>query len=291
MSESLSSLVHDTCELPVDAGFCDPSDRSAISWYYDVDTMSSKPFYYSGCKGNSNRYPTEALAMQECGPRTLPMHIPQRLGGLTNIDQEQEIDPKSVCSLAVSKGSCHSRHTRYFSSNGVCMKFNYSGCKGNANNFPTLDACERACSSKTTETEEPKEEKPKPEEGTTAASVMPENPKSRDPEVACRKVITRRGEGSRNFFPRFYYDGTTQNCYNFTWNGIDQSGNVFLTSDECEQFCYGIKSDTSPVEDNEHIPTSSTPDLTTPGASFDDSVPAACMQPMRTGLCKAMMPR
>ena len=46
--------------------------------------------------------------------------------------------------------------TRYYHNNGKCEQFIYGGCRGNANNFASLEACEARCVAGRQAAEEPK---------------------------------------------------------------------------------------------------------------------------------------
>lgn len=52
-----------------------------------------------------------------------------------------------VCSLPPDVGPCDGVCPRYFfnTDTGQCEEFIFGCCEGNANNFPTLEACETAC--------------------------------------------------------------------------------------------------------------------------------------------------
>nr|B5KL41.1 RecName: Full=Kunitz-type serine protease inhibitor superbin-4; AltName: Full=Superbinin-4; Flags: Precursor [Austrelaps superbus]ABV64403.1 superbin-4 precursor [Austrelaps superbus]ACC77806.1 superbinin-4 precursor [Austrelaps superbus] len=56
-------------------------------------------------------------------------------------------DRPNFCHLPHDTGPCK-RNTQAFYYNPVyhtCLKFIYSGCEGNANNFKTIDECKRTC--------------------------------------------------------------------------------------------------------------------------------------------------
>lgn len=52
-----------------------------------------------------------------------------------------------ICRLPQVSGRCMAYIPRYFFdyNAGVCREFVYGGCEGNANNFESLEACERRC--------------------------------------------------------------------------------------------------------------------------------------------------
>jgi len=54
-----------------------------------------------------------------------------------------------VCALPPDVGPCDGVCPRYFfnSETDQCEEFIFGCCEGNANNFPTLEACEAACAS------------------------------------------------------------------------------------------------------------------------------------------------
>jgi hypothetical protein len=51
------------------------------------------------------------------------------------------------CLKSLEIGDCKNYLTRYYydSKTNLCIPFNYSGCKGNENNFETLKICEDKC--------------------------------------------------------------------------------------------------------------------------------------------------
>ncbi|CAH8838463.1 unnamed protein product, partial [Trichobilharzia szidati] len=53
----------------------------------------------------------------------------------------------SVCFQRMDDGPCRARHLRYYynSTLGSCIEFDYGGCKGNKNNFHTVEDCQEAC--------------------------------------------------------------------------------------------------------------------------------------------------
>ncbi|XP_021361358.1 protein AMBP-like isoform X2 [Mizuhopecten yessoensis] len=54
---------------------------------------------------------------------------------------------QAACSLEKLTGPCRSRKIRYFynTSTEQCEQFIYGGCRGNGNNFMTMEDCENAC--------------------------------------------------------------------------------------------------------------------------------------------------
>ncbi|XP_026580626.1 kunitz/BPTI-like toxin [Pseudonaja textilis] len=56
-------------------------------------------------------------------------------------------DRPSFCYLPADTGPCEALIIRFYynSTLNKCQKFNYGGCRGNANNFVTKDECHRTC--------------------------------------------------------------------------------------------------------------------------------------------------
>uniref|UniRef100_A0A182NVJ8 Papilin n=1 Tax=Anopheles dirus TaxID=7168 RepID=A0A182NVJ8_9DIPT len=57
------------CEQPMDAGSCNGTFER---WYYDKESNACHRFYFGGCKGNKNNYPTDASSKYVC---FLPVEI------------------------------------------------------------------------------------------------------------------------------------------------------------------------------------------------------------------------
>ncbi|VDD79080.1 unnamed protein product, partial [Mesocestoides corti] len=70
-------------------------------------------------------------------PANIPMPIPA--------SNDETLDP--VCKLPKEVGPCRAAYRRwtYDLSKGQCVEFTYGGCRGNANNFETKEACEAKC--------------------------------------------------------------------------------------------------------------------------------------------------
>ncbi|XP_044277218.1 kunitz-type serine protease inhibitor TCI-like [Varanus komodoensis] len=57
------------------------------------------------------------------------------------------IPPPDICDLPVDPGHCKAYIVRYYYNRATnrCQKFIYGGCKGNGNNFKTLEQCQKTC--------------------------------------------------------------------------------------------------------------------------------------------------
>nr|C1IC50.1 RecName: Full=Protease inhibitor 1; AltName: Full=Kunitz inhibitor KIn-I; Flags: Precursor [Walterinnesia aegyptia]ABX82867.1 Kunitz inhibitor I [Walterinnesia aegyptia] len=52
-----------------------------------------------------------------------------------------------LCELPAETGPCKARIRAFYYNphSHKCLEFTYGGCKGNANNFKTIDECNRTC--------------------------------------------------------------------------------------------------------------------------------------------------
>uniref|UniRef100_A0A3Q2CHE1 BPTI/Kunitz inhibitor domain-containing protein n=1 Tax=Cyprinodon variegatus TaxID=28743 RepID=A0A3Q2CHE1_CYPVA len=55
----IKEIIKDLCLLPMDEGSC---QRYTLRWYFNSQVQACRPFIYSGCKGNNNRF----LHQEEC---------------------------------------------------------------------------------------------------------------------------------------------------------------------------------------------------------------------------------
>uniref|UniRef100_A0A5K3G6L6 Kunitz/Bovine pancreatic trypsin inhibitor domain protein n=1 Tax=Mesocestoides corti TaxID=53468 RepID=A0A5K3G6L6_MESCO len=135
--ESGADVVDTTvCQLPLEQGNC----RASIQrWGFDASRGRCVQFIYGGCGGNANNFESKEACEQRC-IANIPMPIP--------VANDETLDP--VCKLPKDVGPCRAavRRWTYDLSNGQCVEFTYGGCRGNANNFETKEACEAKCGGK-----------------------------------------------------------------------------------------------------------------------------------------------
>lgn len=135
------------------------------SWYYDNDDGRCMMFDYGGCQGNENRFTTRAECDRACHAGINDFRLGKLSvqaygnGALCNTTQRScsrsitmsayvELFPEvDICMLPKVSGPCEALAIvwHYNSEEMSCMTFEYGGCQGNGNNFPTLEECERAC--------------------------------------------------------------------------------------------------------------------------------------------------
>ncbi|XP_063221793.1 papilin isoform X2 [Bacillus rossius redtenbacheri] len=121
----------DTCLLPAMVGECyNYTER----WYYDSFEVWCRTFYYGGCGGNHNNFPSMEACQQRCEPGFSTPKPPQAF--LTEFcfkDYDQGPCSESVAYWFYDKGD------------GVCKQFVYGGCQGNENRFTSRQECEKMC--------------------------------------------------------------------------------------------------------------------------------------------------
>lgn len=117
-----TSCVKPVCDLQKEVVQCQPEGRRPrSSWYYNKKTDSCLPYGYGQCGGNANSF--------------------------TSLEDCNKVKTACACRLPSLEGPCKAREERYFynKKTGLCEKFYYGGCRGNKNNFKTLQECKRTC--------------------------------------------------------------------------------------------------------------------------------------------------
>lgn len=117
-------LAQKRCYLPKKSGskIC---NKNQLSYYFNRTSGACEQFYYSGCKGNRNRF----ISLRKC--------------------RETCIQPngKAKCFLPKDSGPCKQfQKYYYYDVNRLeCLEFDYGGCLGNYNRFIMKNQCEQLC--------------------------------------------------------------------------------------------------------------------------------------------------
>ncbi|KAH9487494.1 hypothetical protein Btru_075974, partial [Bulinus truncatus] len=112
------------CELEKDSGSC---SNYTLKYHFDMTYGVCRKFWYAGCGGNQNRFLTEEDCNNNC----------------------VRVDGPGVCRLPKVAGVCKTYSNRFFYNHKTqqCEMFSYGGCKGNNNNFATIEECQAKCQS------------------------------------------------------------------------------------------------------------------------------------------------
>eukprot|EP00095_Tigriopus_kingsejongensis_P007489 maker-scaffold580_size130538-snap-gene-0.29 protein:Tk07489 transcript:maker-scaffold580_size130538-snap-gene-0.29-mRNA-1 annotation:"kunitz-like protease inhibitor precursor" len=114
----------------------------------------------------------------------------------------------SPCQLAMARGPCDLYLIRFFYNwkTEKCENFVFGGCKGNGNNFKSLEECETTCS----------EHKPEKD----------------DPCISPLLKGSCSGSGEK-----FHFDFQSHTCSKFVYSGCGGNGNNFDSLAECQSTC------------------------------------------------------
>ncbi len=114
----------DVCILPEPPKTC---FNYSLKWRFEVNEGRCVQFWFGGCDENANLFETS----EECEGKCVNPNG-------TEICRLPLVNPAKQCLNNV---------TRYYYDlkASTCKMFTYSGCFGNANNFETIEECERRC--------------------------------------------------------------------------------------------------------------------------------------------------
>ncbi|TNN20642.1 Papilin isoform 1 [Schistosoma japonicum] len=253
---------------------CPNMGQHESRWYLDVETNQCQEFAYSHCGGSSNNFLTRTDCEQFCGATKL--------------------DVSTICKMKPAFGECTEyKPMWYYDPNwlmnmdgqethliGGCRLFNYSGCGGNSNRFPTQAACELTCQFNTKIelqinsdlVEEPVnatiQNEPVQNEGTNNPSTtvmivsnktvhnnlvkkmtkftlmnIDLEPCRRHPVFGFCRPLNCSEEHKRNKtchflnFQRWFFNAHTSNCEAYSYSGCGASENSFDDAQACQAAC------------------------------------------------------
>ncbi|XP_040158601.1 papilin isoform X5 [Anopheles arabiensis] len=192
------------CQLPMDNGDRECSPYEA-RYYFSTQTGACELFTYTGCGGNGNNFQRKEECERSCGS-----------------EGQGEQD---VCQLPHAYGECSGNEERWFYEphEQRCVRFAYSGCGGNGNNFASESECERSC----------------PAGGRAPVDVDVRGPHEQQPAAGngsrCEEVPDY-GDGDGDEI-LFYYNAERQSCERFRYSGAGGNANRYRSEEECERVC------------------------------------------------------
>nr|XP_040566886.1 papilin-like isoform X2 [Lepeophtheirus salmonis] len=218
-----SRNVIDVCHLPKKAGNCYNKLRR---YYFDSYSGKCLKFIYTGCGGNQNNFKTLYMCKNHCKNRHYTVNIP--LVKRKHLPSSRDVI--NVCRLSKETGHCYDKLWRYYydSYSGKCIRFTYTGCGGNQNNFKTISECKSYCKNQYYKPNIHDTYFPVPEKVTPL-------PPSKDVNEVCR--LSKEAGHCYNLLWRYYYDSYSGKCLRFTYTGCGGNRNNFKTLPECKSYC------------------------------------------------------
>ena len=125
------------------------------------------------------------------------------------------------CLLPKQEGICRASLFRFYFNDATkkCQTFLFGGCRGNLNNFRSLQECHETCKHRMTEANRNIEVHVK----TTHCLQPPVEPD----QVQCRA-----------YFPSIFYNQDTHECQEFIYGGCGATANVYNSMEQCRSTCY-----------------------------------------------------
>ncbi|RWS27622.1 papilin-like protein, partial [Leptotrombidium deliense] len=193
-----------------------PCDKNEILWYYDNRDGVCKQFYYGGCQGNENRFPTRKECETHCW------------------------NSQDICKLPRVKGPCSGNFImwHYNEQSNECEEFQYGGCQGNANRMDSQEACETQCKRKKDQ------EPPEPTNGVNGHASQTSN------EIC--EQLPNPGP-CKAYLPHYYYSSSDKSCRMFIYGGCGGNENRFKTRNECENRCLSRSEESPRPEEEEEV--------------------------------------
>ncbi|KRX48722.1 Papilin [Trichinella murrelli] len=255
------SKAGNPCDLPLAEG---KGKWQITRWYFDSSVRNCRQFIYKGRKGNQNNFRNLSQCEAVCsmaGPmisctqtHACPSNFWCHIGSTASstVCCPGAVQGTAICQQPLQIGTGQTPVTRWYYNPtvGQCMPFQYSGMRGNQNNFISKEECERMCmtsinacpvGSPLLSGTRPRfcnnVEQPCPSGywchvGATPDAVMccPG-----DKSAACELPYSVGvGIASLN---RWYFNHANRTCLPFFYKGLYGNQNNFLSKQDCENTC------------------------------------------------------
>ncbi|VDM36704.1 unnamed protein product [Toxocara canis] len=268
--------VGDPCHMPMARG----SGSAVLNrWYFNRESQVCVSFVYSGRGGNPNNFLSRQDCLKACpeyrspcpqghphiglsgqithcgasGPSICPTTYWCHVGATleTSVCCPGAADPCEQ-KLQLGTGSARLHRFYYNQLTRTCQQFQYTGLRGNENNFLTLSACESRCPVFTNPCAYGQ---PQLDESLNAVICSAADDSVCDADYFCHigdeeqttvccpgraenmcmePLVTGTGEAALN---RFAYNALTRQCLPFVYTGIGGNQNNFLSKASCEASC------------------------------------------------------
>lgn len=211
-------IEKDLCYLPAELGNC---QNYTANWYYDTKESRCRQFYYGGCGGNGNNFPTEQACEQRCTEKKLEVPSVPHVETPPRFDEPDEED---YCLTPKDVGGCDEYIERYYfdERSRACHQFTYTGCGGNHNNFESPEECQRNCG----HLYHPRPEPPVTQNQTQSTDI-------------CN--LPEQSGDCHDYKIAYFYDSDISKCTSFHYSGCGGNGNNFETNEQCERQCGAFK--------------------------------------------------
>ncbi|KAJ8369129.1 hypothetical protein SKAU_G00091570 [Synaphobranchus kaupii] len=128
------------CTAPMMVGHC----RAALPRFFYNGT-SCQPFLYGGCLGNSNNFETLDACQAACNKTpgaAMSNDVPSAPAARRIAQADTNVEH---CQAKAMTGPCRASIPRYFYNGTTCQRFIFGGCKGNQNNYGSVEECQTTC--------------------------------------------------------------------------------------------------------------------------------------------------
>lgn len=199
-------------------------------FYYNVKTKTCQSFLYGGSAGNANNFFTKEECEEVCGVQKQtsfsqppPKQKPNKKNPFNQPMPIGNSNKDKICLLPKVVGRGRAALPRFYfnAEKGKCEQFTFGGGgDGNANNFDTMEECEKKCG----------------KSGKNSFN-QPFPPKNAKKNKKC--FLPKNAGRGREKIIRFYFNAKSGTCEVFVFGGGEGEGNAnnFETKEECEEMC------------------------------------------------------